>query len=189
MNSGRRIRLNVEILEDRLTPALTIATDALGNLSISGTPDSLAGTQSQPIVVTETAQNFYTVSENGVQVGGPNAVFFAPGGVNVNFSQSALDDSVTVSLGGFSINGNLSINTGGGADSVSVQGGGSIGGSVTLTGDTGIVGINNTLDTVTVGGSVTINSAQKSLPFTIFAVNTAIGGNLSISEGNGSATI
>jgi hypothetical protein len=200
MKSRNRTRLNVELLEDRLTPSLTIATDAFGNLTIAGTPDPDPANPGQtlPITINESAQNMYQIFEGTNQVGGPAAVFFAPNGLNVNFAQSSLNDSVTVVLNGNTVNGNVSINTGAGADSASITGPGSVGGNVTMTGVTGIptaafngaaVAVVNTLDTVNIGGSFTLNSASKSFPLSFQMPTTSIGGNFTIQEGNGSANI
>jgi hypothetical protein len=200
MKPRYRTRPSVELLEDRWTPSLTIVTDTFGNLNILGTPDPDPANPGQtlPITINENAQNMYQVFEGTNEVGGPAAVFFASNALNVNFSQSALNDSVTVVLNTNSVNGNVSINTGAGADSASITGPGSVGGNVTMTGVTGIptaafngapVAVVNTLDTVNIGGSFTLNSAQKSFPLSFQMPTTSIGGNFAIQEGNGSANI
>jgi hypothetical protein len=186
MKHPNRVKPNLEMLEDRLTPSLTIATDSLGNLNISGTPDFAAGNATQPIVVNETSQNVFNIFENGVQVGGPMATFFAPNGVSINFSQSSLNDNVTLNFAaGTRINGNLYVNTGIGADTFSLGVGaanvGGVGGNVTLINtDSVLVGAD------TIGGSFTLNSVVENNPGNIVTfAGTSIGGNASITQGNG----
>src|SRR5262249_20647294 len=119
MKHRNRVKLRVEMLEDRLTPSLTISTDAFANLNITGTPDPgvPAGT-SQPITITESAPNTYTIMEGVTPVGpGP---FFANNGVNVNFSLSSLNDNVTINLNGNTIPGSVSDRDGAGNDTATI---------------------------------------------------------------------
>jgi hypothetical protein len=184
MKRKNRFAPSLEMLEDRLTPSLTIMTDLAGNLSVTGTPDFSAGTQSQPVTITETSANTWQIVEGAATL----ATVFAPGNVNINFSQSALDDNVTVNLGGNTLGGNLTVNTGGGADSFSFAGGGSVGGSVSLTGPINVTN-STAAAAVNVGGNFTIQNGSKHLANTITLDNHTIGGNLSISTGNAADTV
>src|SRR5262249_39022037 len=120
MKFRKRVKLTVEMLEDRLTPSLTIMTDSFGNLTLSGTPDtdpSNAVALTDTVPLSEAPGGLLTVSEtNGTAVTTPVATIFAPGNVTVNFSQSALNDNVDVELNGNTLGGSLSINTGIGND-------------------------------------------------------------------------
>jgi hypothetical protein len=164
--------------------SLTIMTDAAGNLTVAGTPDFAAGSASQPVGITETTPNIYTISENGVSL----ATVFAPGNVTVDFSQSHLDDTVYFDFAGNTINGNLSVTEGSGNDSAIVLSPGSVGGNVTFT------NVNNVDTTagVNIGGSLSVQEGSKNLTTVIdlgAPVLESIGGNVQISAGNGTVTV
>jgi hypothetical protein len=176
----------LEMLEDRLTPSLTISTDAFGNLAVTGTPDFNAGTTSQPVAVIETAANTYQIQENG----NPLATVYAPGSVSINFSQSSLDDTINIALGGNSIGGNLSITDGAAGNNTlnlgSDAAAGNIGGNLSVT---NINTITTTgAATYTTGGNFSIQNALKNRPFSFVPGPLSVGGNLSVSAGNGGDT-
>jgi fibronectin-binding autotransporter adhesin len=185
MKPRNRFRPTVEMLEDRLTPSLTVMTDAAGNLNVSGTPDPQAGTASQPITISEPTQNMYTVTEGITPVGG---TFFAPNGVNIDFSHSLLDDTVLFDLMGNQINGNLTLREGPGNDAAVAISPGSVGGNVTFT------NVNNVDTTagVNIGSGLSIQDGKKNLATTIdlgAPVLETIGGNVQIAAGNGTVTV
>jgi hypothetical protein len=184
MKKGNPIRPTLEMLEDRLTPSLTIMTDAAGNLTISGKPDFAAGTASQPITITETAPSTYTITEGITPLG----TVFAPGNVSVNFNQSSLDDAIQFDLMGNAIGGTLSVTDGAGNNAAFFLSAGSIGGNATFN------NVNN-LDTtagVNIGGNLSFLEPSKNLQTFISLgapVSESIGGNVQINTGNGTAIV
>jgi hypothetical protein len=192
--SFRTRRFGLEQLEDRCTPALTFAFDGLGDLTVSGF------TSTGTLDVTATAANTFTF-DDGVNTIMANAI--VPKNLTINLGSEA--DMVNFDLAGNSMSGSLSIDSGGGGDTVSLGSGAggsiagnlslsrtgssvsvvnmSIGGNVTDNNTTGSATTGLTLTACTVGGSLTYNGGTTADQVTLGT--SLIGGNVTANLGNG----
>ena len=164
----------LELLEDRLTPSLTYIFDAAGDLSVTGT------TVNPTLTITEAPGNAVTVMD-----GASSKTFAVTGNLNVNVLSLNALYLVTYNVGGTvlgnvslnarslgsvdmlvggtaasTINGSLTLKTGGGDDLVSIN---AFGGTAALT----------------VAGSLTVDTGGGTDTLAIGgAANVAVGGNL-----------
>src|SRR3974390_864592 len=112
MNLKKKIPLGLEALEDRWVPA-TVRFDG-ANLYITN-PFIKAGKSA--VVVTESGPNTFAVTDDGQS----NGSYLVTG--NITIVGNNASDTVTVTPNASGILGNLSVRTGNGASSVSVNGG------------------------------------------------------------------
>jgi hypothetical protein len=104
MKPIRRPRMCVEQLEARDCPAFSISLNG-SNLFITGLPNPTPGTG---VLVKQTANNQFNVSDNGVNLG-----TYVASNVSLNLFNHT-GNPVNVDLGGFTDAGNVSINLGNG---------------------------------------------------------------------------
>ncbi len=179
MKKSHRFTPTVERFEDRVVPTFNFAFDGLGNLTVTGVPNGA-------VSVTLVGDGTYLFDD--ADPAGPHGPFFAPGNLTLNYATSGSDDTISIVMndGGtaFSIPGNLTINTGGGADSVGIDGfaalGSFVGGNITMNGTNSVL-----IDTVNVGGNVLINAAMENLDGDYMLSDVIVGGNYTVFSGNG----
>jgi hypothetical protein len=175
-----RAKLSVRPLEDRITPATTAFINFYGDLVVSATAAS-------NIVITETAQGAFNVTDNGLTIGTFANVFR-----DVRVFGSAADDNVTVDLGGFSTR-DVILLLGDGNNTIDVHNG--VVDFVTITGfgtwwgygRGGFGNDNISLSGLSVLASVAINTGDGTNSVTI--TDTAISGGLGIFTGTGNDTV
>lgn len=174
MSARLPFRPHLENLEQRDCPTVNIMIDAAGNFALSGIPDG-------PIELQMTADNAFDVTDNGVPVGSFTAI------ANVSITTlGGLDDEITLFMddgfGAYSLSGNLTINTGVGSDSISIESnffGSSIDGNINIYGGNNFFLNSFGFDPIFVGGNITINDqTEQEIGRYEFLAN--IGGNLSI---------
>ncbi len=166
-----------EVLEARDCPALNVALDGLGNMTIT----SASGAATVGLMLTGNSE--YIITENFVPISA--TPFVAPGNVNI-LLPSAGADSVGIDFGGFSMGGNLNIDVGQGNDTVSI--GSLFGFPGTIPGDVRVSGANNQLfgivENALIGGNLTVLSHMENVSTNYFLDGAFIGGNVSILAGN-----
>jgi hypothetical protein len=176
MTKRNRAKLSVERLEDRLVPAINIMTDSLGNATIS-----YAGPLTQPVAFTQTANNTFTITE-----GANTAItgLVVPGNLTIDFSHSSGPDFIFFDLGGNTMSGGLTVREGLSGNAILFPSGGTISGNVSLS-NFSIVNTDNGAP-VNIGGNFTVQDQNFHLLGALTLGFTSIGGNFSVTAGNGS---
>lgn len=126
----KRRALNLERLDDRITPAITVRLTPTGVLNVTGNPNNV-------LTITQTAPNVLNVQDGAVNFG----TYAAPGGFNATLTR--FNQGVLFDTGDFTYTGNVTLDLGlgsifGGLREVSIFDGsiggplGTIAGNVTV---------------------------------------------------------
>ncbi|MGF1581942.1 MAG: hypothetical protein ACFCD0_21665 [Gemmataceae bacterium] len=180
MRQGQLTNLNFLELEDRFCPSsFNLFSDGLGNVTI-------ASDTSGAISVVASAPGLIDVFSS-VPPASANLVFDdLPVLGNLTLRTGGLNDNIAVVLNpGASINGDLTIDSGIGTDSVLLGGdaGSTIGGNVSLR-NANTVSVSGT-GVFSIGGSILVNSFQENDNSSFTLSNVFVGRDVSVQTGNG----
>jgi hypothetical protein len=185
----RRRGLHLESLEGRDVPANLTVTFAAGTLTVVGD-----ATANDVTVAGDNASPTYFTLASGGTINNQPSPFSTPAGVkNLVFKMLAGDDSVTFdNTVAISVQGNVSIDGGDGANSVTATDL-TVAKNLSIANGTAAAGNNSTnLINLSVGGNVTIKSAGGDT-FTVFSRNSVgesnIKGYLTVTNGTGADVI